>query len=91
MKLPEFLDNLHMRWSVCQPYARAAFSHRKYSFYSFLLELRRPQRYSAVKANDPIGSWNFPPNDKDDYDNDDEDDIGDDDIGYDDNAEEEEE
>jgi hypothetical protein len=68
-----------MKWSGCQPYARAAFYHRKYSFYSFLLE-----GYSAVKSNDPIGNWNFPPIDKDNYENDDDDD----DIG-DDNADEE--
>jgi hypothetical protein len=38
VKVPRFRDNGTGWWYVCQPYAPAAFAHRKYSWYSFLLE-----------------------------------------------------
>ena len=38
VKVPRFHDNGTGRWYVCQPYAPAAFTPRKSSWYSFLLE-----------------------------------------------------
>ena len=38
VKVPRFHDNGTGRWFVCQPYAPAAFTPRKFSWYSFLLE-----------------------------------------------------
>jgi hypothetical protein len=37
-KVPWFRDNGAEWWYVCQPYAPTAFTPRKYSWYSFLLE-----------------------------------------------------
>jgi hypothetical protein len=38
VKIPRVLDKGTGWWWVCQPYAPAAFTSRKYSWYSFLLE-----------------------------------------------------
>ena len=38
VKVPRFHDNGTGRWLGCQPYAPAAFTSRKFSWYSFLLE-----------------------------------------------------
>ena len=38
VKVHRFHDNDTGRWSGCQPYAPAAFTPRKYTCYSFLLE-----------------------------------------------------
>ena len=38
VKVPRFHDNGTGRWKGCQPYAPAAFTPRKSSWYSFLLE-----------------------------------------------------
>jgi hypothetical protein len=38
LRLPDFKTICTWRWYVCQPYAPAAFTPRKYSWYSFLLE-----------------------------------------------------
>jgi len=38
VKFPIFYDNNAGGGKVCQPYAPAAFSHRKYTWYSFLSE-----------------------------------------------------
>ena len=38
IKVPRFHDNGTGWWQGCQPYAPAAFTPRKYSWYSFLLE-----------------------------------------------------
>ena len=38
VKVPRFYDNGTGWWSGCQPYAPAAFTPRKYTWYSFLLE-----------------------------------------------------
>ena len=58
---PKFWDNRHMK--VCQHNAPAAFTPRKYSWYSFLLEAERCQSHSAVgrtmsmkSSNDTIGN-----------------------------------
>jgi len=37
-RLPEFMTIGTWRWQGCQPYAPAAFTPRKYNWYSFLLE-----------------------------------------------------
>ena len=37
-KIPKLSDNGPGWWYGCQPYAPAAFTPRKYSWYSFLLE-----------------------------------------------------
>jgi len=39
-KGPRLQDNRHMKVVRCQPYAPAAFTPRKYSWYSFLLEAK---------------------------------------------------
>jgi hypothetical protein len=39
LRLPDFKTIGTLRWQVCQPYAPAAFTPRKYSWYSFLLEV----------------------------------------------------
>jgi len=38
LRLPDFKTIGTSRWQGCQPYTPAAFTPRKYSFYSFLLE-----------------------------------------------------
>jgi len=38
VKVPRLRDNGTGWWQGCQPNAPAAFTHRKYSWYSFLLE-----------------------------------------------------
>jgi hypothetical protein len=38
VKIPRFHDNSTGWWEGCQPYAPAAFTPRKYTWYSFLLE-----------------------------------------------------
>ena len=38
LRLPDFKKISTLRWSGCQPYAPAAFTPRKYFWYSFLLE-----------------------------------------------------
>jgi hypothetical protein len=38
VKVPRFLYNGTGWWQGCQPYAPAAFTPRKYSWYSFLLD-----------------------------------------------------
>jgi hypothetical protein len=38
LRLPDFKTIGTLRWQGCQPYAPAAFTPRKYSWYSFLLE-----------------------------------------------------
>jgi hypothetical protein len=38
LRLPDFMLIGTWRWQGCQPYAPAAFTPRKYSWYSFLLE-----------------------------------------------------
>jgi hypothetical protein len=38
LRLPDFKTIGTRRWQGCQPYAPAAFTPRKYSWYSFLLE-----------------------------------------------------
>jgi hypothetical protein len=38
LRLPDFKTIGIWRWQGCQPYAPAAFTPRKYSWYSFLLE-----------------------------------------------------
>jgi hypothetical protein len=38
LRLPDFKPFGTLRWQGCQPYAPAAFTSRKYSWYSFLLE-----------------------------------------------------
>jgi len=38
VKVPRFRDNGTGWWQGCQPYAPAAFTPRKYSWYSFTLE-----------------------------------------------------
>jgi len=38
VKVPRFHDNGTGRYEGCQPYAPAAFTPRKFSWYSFLLE-----------------------------------------------------
>jgi len=39
LRLPVFIDNHHMKVIRCQPHAPAAFTPRRYSWYSFLLEM----------------------------------------------------
>jgi hypothetical protein len=38
LRLPDFKTSGTWRWQGCQPYAPAAFTPRKYSWYSFMLE-----------------------------------------------------
>jgi len=38
LRLPDFKTIGTWKWWGCQPYAAAAFTPRKYSWYSFLLE-----------------------------------------------------
>jgi hypothetical protein len=38
LRLPDFKTLGTWRWQACQPYALTAFTPRKYSWYSFLLE-----------------------------------------------------
>jgi hypothetical protein len=38
LRLSYFKTTGTLRWPGCQPYAPAAFTHRKYSWYLFLLE-----------------------------------------------------
>jgi hypothetical protein len=63
LRLPDFKTIGTWRWQGCQPYAPAAFTPRKYSWYSFLLGLSRPQGHSATGrimsikiSNDTIGN-----------------------------------
>jgi hypothetical protein len=45
-RLPDFKTIGTSRWQGCQPYAPAAFTPRKYSCYSFLLEVElTPLKY----------------------------------------------
>jgi len=43
-RLPEFIDNWHMKLARCQPHASAAFTADKYSWYSFPLKDESPQK-----------------------------------------------
>jgi len=38
LRLPDFMTTDTSEWQGCQPYLPAAFTPRKYSWYSFLLE-----------------------------------------------------
>ena len=42
VRVPRFHDNGTGWWQGCQPYAPAAFTPRKYTWYSFLLEAESP-------------------------------------------------
>src|SRR5215510_16013838 len=69
LRLPDFKRIDTRRWQGCQPYAPAAFTPRKYSWYSFLLETESTPGHSATgrimsmnNSNDTIGnrSRDFP-------------------------------
>jgi hypothetical protein len=50
LRLPEFQIIGTLRWQGSQPYSSAAFTPRKYSWYSFLLEAKStPGRYCGRK------------------------------------------
>jgi hypothetical protein len=38
LRLPDFMEIGTLRWQGCQSYVPAAFTPRKYSFYSFILD-----------------------------------------------------
>ena len=63
VKVPRFHDNGTGWWQGCQPYAPAAFSPRKFTWYSFLLEAETTPDHSATgrimslkNSSDTIGS-----------------------------------
>ena len=58
MRLPDFKSVNTWRWKVCQPYAPAAFTARKYSWYSFLLENESP--HVAIVRSEGLCQWKFP-------------------------------
>ena len=47
IKVPRFHDNGTGWWLGCQPYAPAAFTSRKYTWYSFMLEAESTQGHSS--------------------------------------------
>jgi hypothetical protein len=60
LRLPDFKT---WRWQGCQPYKLAAFTPRRYTWYSFLLEAESTQGHSAAgrimsmkNFNDTIGN-----------------------------------
>ena len=63
LRLPFFNTIGTWRWKGCKPYAPAAFTHRKYSWCSFLLEAESTQGHSAAgrimsmkNSNNTIGN-----------------------------------
>ena len=51
LRLPDFKTISTWRWWGCQPYAPAAFTHRKYSWYSFLLETESTPGWNMSMKN----------------------------------------
>jgi hypothetical protein len=47
LRLPDFKTIGTLRWQGCQPYAPAAFTPRKHSWYSFLLEVEKYRNVTA--------------------------------------------
>jgi len=61
VKALRFHDNDTGRWQGCQPYAPAAFTPRKYTWYSFLLEAESTPGPCIINVKAvPLQAWSGP-------------------------------
>jgi hypothetical protein len=58
LRLPDFMTIGIWKWYGCQPYAPAAFTLRKYSWYSFLLEEESTPR--SIVRPEGLSQWKIP-------------------------------